>query len=80
MCLSDMQVAVQELWENDPKSLIPWLEELVVMNKHVEWFFGVRVSSGNEPPQSIYAAQRHRLEAEAILWKAKNPSKAAGGR
>jgi hypothetical protein len=80
LCLSDMQDAVLELWGNDPKILIPWMEELVVMNKYFEWFFGVRVSTGNEPPQSIYAAQRRRLEAEAALWKAKNPPKAAGGR
>ena len=39
LCLNDMQAAVLELWGNDPKALIPWLEEFVIMGKDVEWFY-----------------------------------------
>jgi hypothetical protein len=72
LCLNDMRVVAAELWSNDPKTLIPWLEELVVMGKMVEQFIKIRADAGNERPQTIHAAQRHRLEAEAALWKAKN--------
>jgi RNA polymerase sigma factor (sigma-70 family) len=71
LCLNDMRGVALELWGNDPKVLIPWLEEFVIMSKHYEFFFEIRVQSGNEPPENLFAARRHRLEAEAALWKAK---------
>ena len=57
---------------NEPKELIPWLEEFVIMGKWAEDNFFIRADAGNEPQQHQNAAQRHRLEAEAALWKAKN--------
>jgi RNA polymerase sigma factor (sigma-70 family) len=72
LCLNDMRAVAIELWGNDPKVLIPWLEEFVIMGKYVDDFIFIRSDAGNEPPQNIHAAQRHRLEAEAALWKARN--------
>jgi hypothetical protein len=77
-CLTDMRRAAVELCGNDPKTLVPWLEEFVVLSKWVEQFFSERVSAGNEQPFKLNIARRHRLDAEAALWKAKNPPK--GGR
>src|SRR4029077_1576764 len=42
-CLNDMRDATLELWGNDPKVLMPWLEELVIMGKDAEWFIEIRV-------------------------------------
>jgi hypothetical protein len=70
-CLKDMRTVTLELWGNDPKVLTPWLEEFVIMGKMVEDFLRLRVEDGNEPSLSIHTGQRHRLEAEAALWKAK---------
>ena len=72
LCMKDMREAALELWSNDRMALVPWLEEFVVTSKYFEEFFRIRVAAGNEPPQNIHAAQRHRLAAEADLWKAKN--------
>jgi hypothetical protein len=73
-----MRTVAIELWANDQKVLIPWLEEFVIMGKVVEQFISIRADAGNEPPQNIHAAQRHRLEAEAALWKAKNAQRQRG--
>jgi len=70
-CLADMQVTVVELWADQPKELIPWLEEFVVMAKDYERFFRIRVEAGAEPPQRLNAASRRRLAVEAVLAKAK---------
>jgi hypothetical protein len=78
LCLDDMRTVANELWDNDRKVLIPWLEEFVIMGKEVEQFIQDRVGAGTEPPQNIHAAQRHRLEAEAALWKAKNAPRQGG--
>lgn len=72
MCMTDLRAAVVELWENDPRSLVPWLEELVIVAKRFENFAVVRWEVGQDNPQSAHAAVRHRLAAEAALWKAKN--------
>ena len=70
-CLVDMEATCLELWGGQPKELIPWLEELVVVAKEFERFQMNYVLSGTTPPQRGPAATRHRLRAEATLWKAK---------
>jgi RNA polymerase sigma factor (sigma-70 family) len=77
-CLNDMRAVAIELWSSDPKLLMPWLEEFVIMGKVFEQFFIVRVMAGNDPPLSLNGACRHRLEAEAALWKAKNAQRPGG--
>jgi hypothetical protein len=72
-CLADMEATCLELWSGQPKELVPWLEELVVVAKEFERFHTLRVTSGTQPPQRFTATHRHRLRAEATLWKAKNP-------
>ena len=70
-CLTDMQAAASELWGGQPKELIPWLEELVVVAKEMERFTFIRVLTGTEPPQRLDGTIRHRLRAETALLKAK---------
>jgi hypothetical protein len=70
-CLNDMRAVAMELWGNDPKVLIPWLEEFVILSKAHEQLFEIRVDTGADLPQSLNVARRHRLEAEAVLWKAR---------
>ena len=65
-----------ELWANDLKMLIPKLEEFVLLAKQAERFMKARAAAGSEPPQQWHSAQRHRLEAEAVLWKALHPKPA----
>jgi hypothetical protein len=67
-----MRAAATELWANDPKTLIPWLEEYVILAKESERFTQPRVEVGSDPPQQMHLARRHRLKVEAALWKAKN--------
>lgn len=71
-CLSDIQSVAVELWANQPKELIPWLEEVTVVAKAVEAFTRTRVTIGTRLPMELTAARRLRLKAEAELWKAKN--------
>jgi RNA polymerase sigma factor (sigma-70 family) len=75
--LEDMRTVAGELWGNDPKSLTPWLEEFVVMGKAFERVIDRRVQVGTDPPQNLNTATRHRLKAEADLWRAKNPQRPA---
>jgi hypothetical protein len=75
-CLEDMRAAAQELWANDPKTLVPWLEEFVICAKEFERVTAARVRTGTVPPYALNLAQRYRLKVEAALWKAK----AAAGR
>jgi hypothetical protein len=70
-CLADIEAVCLELWGGQPKELIPWLEELVVVTKEMERFTFIRVLNGTDPPQRLDAARRFRLRAEAALWKAK---------
>jgi hypothetical protein len=35
------------------------------------------VQVGTDPPQNLNTATRHRLKAEADLWRAKNPQRPA---
>ena len=70
-CLADSQATVTELWSNQPKELIPWLEELVIVAKEFERFTYLRMSIGTDPPHAFDAARLHRFKAEATLWKAK---------
>ena len=66
-----------ELWDNDSKILIPRLEEFVLLAKDAERFMKARLDAGSDPPQQWHSAQRHRLAAEAALWKALHPKPAA---
>jgi RNA polymerase sigma factor (sigma-70 family) len=70
-CLTDMQTTVMELWGGQPKELIPWLEELVVVAKEIERFHWIRAMNGNDPPQRFNAVKRHRFGVEIALLKAK---------
>jgi hypothetical protein len=76
-CHEDMRAAATELWANDPKNLVPWLEEFVILARESEQFTQARVNAGTDPPQMLHTARRHRLKVEAALWKAKNPQPAA---
>jgi hypothetical protein len=70
--LVDMEAVCLELWGGQPKELIPWLEELVIAAKEFEQFQTIRALRDNGPPYRLDLAVRHRLRAEATLWKAKN--------
>ena len=72
-CFTDLRAAIVELWADEPANLIPWLEELVLVAKYFE--ARVRaITSGATPggitSKGLATVQRHRLEAEAALWKA----------
>jgi hypothetical protein len=71
-CLADIQSAATELWSGQPKELVPWLEECVVMAKTWELHFLIRVANGMDPPHTLNYVRRHRLKTEAELWKVKN--------
>lgn len=70
--LEDVREVTIELWANDPKSLIPRLEGLVILAKDWERIALSRFQVGTDPPHELNPAHRHRLAAEAVLWKAKN--------
>jgi RNA polymerase sigma factor (sigma-70 family) len=78
LCLKDTREAAIDLWGNEQNTLVPWLEEFVILGKYFEDFILNRTHAGTEPPQNLHAAQRHRLEAEAALWKAKNGQRPGG--
>jgi hypothetical protein len=71
--LGDAETTCLELWGGQPKELIPWLEELVVLAKELERFYRLRVVRGTIRPPSFASIAFHRLRIEATLWKAKNP-------
>lgn len=76
ICLDDMRLAATELWAEDAKTLIPWLEEVVVMGKVFEQYTEGRVRNGVDQPQLREMAVRYRAKFEAALWEAKNPKAA----
>ena len=63
--LTDIRATATELWSAQPKELIPWLEELVVLTKEFERVHRVRVTLGTDTPRSVALAARHRLAVEA---------------
>jgi hypothetical protein len=71
-CLADMEATCLDLWGAQPKELIPWLEELVVLAKEFERATLLRVRTGTDPPHRLNAATRHRLRVEVALLDAKN--------
>ena len=73
--LRELRAIATELWASDPKTLAAWLREFVVVAKDAEAFTKARVEAGTDPSQEINRVRRHRLEAEAALWKAMNPPK-----
>lgn len=73
LCRADMRQVVTELYAGDPKTLIPWLEELLRLDKESERITRVRVDAGTDYPQNMNTARRQRLAAEAALWKAEHP-------
>jgi hypothetical protein len=77
-CLNDMRAVTMELWGNDPKELVSRMEEFVILAKVWERYLEVRVQAGADPSYAMAIAHRHRLEAEAALWKAKNPQRQGG--
>ncbi len=70
-CLEDMRAVTLELWANEPKELVPRLEELVILAKDWERVTELRVRVGTDPPHQMAAVCRHRLAAEAALFKAR---------
>lgn len=73
--LRDLRAVATELWANDPQTLVAWLQEFVILAKDAEAFTKARVDAGTDPVQELPLVIRHRLAAEAALWKAKNPPK-----
>lgn len=74
--MEDIQAATAELWPNEPKHLLPRLEELLKLAKELEMYTDSRVNVGMDFPYALNLAHRHRLEVEAALWRAKNPARA----
>ena len=74
--LDDMRAVTLELWANEPKNLVPRLEEFVILAKDFERIATVRGAIGTDPPQVLCMTRRHRLEVEAALWKATHPKPA----
>lgn len=72
-CLRDIQSAAAELWAEQPKERISWLEELVIAGKHSERTTRTCVLLGTVHLEELHAVSRLRLKFEAELWKAKNP-------
>jgi hypothetical protein len=72
-CLEEIRRLVTELWANEPKTLIPWLEELLIMAKDLELSTQARIAAGRDSQTSLNLATAYRLRVEAALWKAKNP-------
>jgi RNA polymerase sigma factor (sigma-70 family) len=70
-CLLDMEEVAKELWANDARELVLWLEDLVVLGKHYERYTRIRVEFGSESPSALHAATRYRLRAETELMRAK---------
>jgi hypothetical protein len=75
-CLEEIRRLVTELWANEPKTLIPWLEELLMMAKYYEQSTQAGVEAARESRTSLNLATAYRLRVEAALWKAKNPKPA----
>ncbi len=74
--LESARVPTIELWEKDPKNLVPRLEEFLILARDAERFTKARVDAGTDAPSQWHSAQRHRLEVEAALWKAIHPKPA----
>lgn len=73
--LDDIREAVLELYSGEPKTLVSWLEEVLILSKEIERFTYMRVETGQDPPQSTHHIARFRLKIESALWKAKHPPK-----
>ena len=73
---NDLRAVAIELWAAEPKTLIPRLEELVLLAKEMERYTKARVAVGNDPAYALNQSTAHRLDAEAALWKAKHPPRA----
>ena len=75
-CLADMQAAAAELWAEQPKELVLWLEELLLLSKELERGTQRHIELGGSKrgikPGLLDTVARHRLKVEADLWKAKN--------
>jgi hypothetical protein len=71
--LDDVRAVTIELWAKDQGELIPRLKELVILAKDWERFITARVAAGTDAPYQLHEANRHRLECEAVLWKALHP-------
>jgi RNA polymerase sigma factor (sigma-70 family) len=69
--MNDLRSIVVELWSNDPKALAARLEEVLSLAKEWERFTSLRVNSGTDPSQQLFAATGCRLAVESALWKAK---------
>jgi RNA polymerase sigma factor (sigma-70 family) len=78
-CLTDLRRIAAELWGGDRKRLVAGLELLLGFERELERFTRARVLAGTDRAQALNLAKRHRLAAEAALWKAKNPRPAAPG-
>lgn len=70
--LLGMQSVVSELFAAQPKELTPWLEELLIEAKELEWITRLRAEAGALGPWDLTVATGCRLQIETALWKAKN--------
>jgi hypothetical protein len=76
--LENLREVDTELWADDPKTLVPRLEEVVTLAADFERWTSSRVRAGTDPPQQLDLAKSYRLAAEAAVWKAKNAKGGAG--
>jgi hypothetical protein len=74
--LEEIRGLVAELWPNEPKTIIAWLEEVVILHKDAEQLIRIKIEAGEESQVNLSIAIAHRLRAEDALWKAKNPKPA----
>jgi hypothetical protein len=72
------------LWENvaevvaTPADKVKCYEKRLDAAKEIERFVGVRVASGNDPPQSLNIAKANRIDAEIDLLRLKEQVEKAG--
>lgn len=74
-CLRDIHEITSELFADDPKTRIAWLEETVIVAKEFERHVYYTTKAGQDPPQKHNLIARERLKIEALLWKAMNSHK-----
>ncbi|MBX9625020.1 MAG: hypothetical protein K2X82_14530, partial [Gemmataceae bacterium] len=80
--LGEIREVVMELWAADPAGSVPWLEESVRMTKLYDGTVDTALQAVNPGDATFFhlvEVRRHRLAAEADLWKAKNRPAAKGG-
>lgn len=70
--LNDLTTTVSELHSGQPRELVAWLEEILLVAKEKELYADLRVAAGAIRLIDLYSVSRARLKIEAELLKAKN--------